>query len=60
MGVENGLKRVNGLLVFAKVSIVLLVIAVGCTKALKRLKDLKASALGAAGEPVARLPARRS
>ena len=35
MGVENGLKRVNGLLVFGKVSIVLLVIAVGCTKAIE-------------------------
>lgn len=31
-GVESGLKRVNGLLVFGKVGIVLLVIIVGCTK----------------------------
>lgn len=31
-GVENSLKRVNGLLVFGKVGIVLLVIIVGCTK----------------------------
>ncbi|CAJ1346355.1 unnamed protein product [Effrenium voratum] len=32
VGVENGLKRVNGLLVFGKVIIVILIIIAGCTK----------------------------